>query len=54
MKAAIIDYGRAIGFDPVDAGPLRSARYLEAMGMLMISLGFELGLGINIGYRLVH
>ncbi len=53
-KAAVLEHGRVIGFDPIDAGPLRSARYLEAMGMLMISLGFERGMGVNIGYRLAR
>ena len=32
-----------IGFDPVDAGPLRSARYLEPMALLWMNLSFKLG-----------
>ncbi|MGD0450961.1 MAG: hypothetical protein ABSA79_07925 [Candidatus Bathyarchaeia archaeon] len=44
---------RDIGFDPVDCGPLKAARYLEAMGMLIINLAFEYGLGPKIGYKLV-
>jgi predicted dinucleotide-binding enzyme len=42
-----------MGFDPVDCGPLRSARYLEAMGILNISLAYKYGLGTDIGFRLV-
>lgn len=53
-KTTVMEYGKAIGFDPVDAGPLSSARYLEAMGIQMIQLGLKLGLGTNIGYRLVR
>ncbi len=36
--------GKDIGFDSVDAGPLKSARYLEPMGVLMIRLGLKLGM----------
>jgi len=52
-KQAVMQLGRDIGFDPVDAGPLKAARYLEPMGMLIINLGYGLGMGTNIGYRLV-
>jgi len=45
--------GKDIGFDPVDAGPLRSARYLEPMAMQLINLGYVLGMGTKIGYKLV-
>jgi predicted dinucleotide-binding enzyme len=52
-KQTVMQLGRDIGFDPVDAGPLKSARYLEPMGMLMINLGYPLGMGPKIGIRLV-
>ncbi len=42
-----------IGFDPVDCGPLKAARYLEAMGMLIINLAFAYGAGTKIGFKLV-
>ncbi len=42
-----------IGFDSVDAGPLKSARYLEPLGMLNITLGYGLKMGTGIGMRLV-
>lgn len=52
-KKTVMLLGRDIGFDSVDAGPLRSARYLEPMAMLLINLGYGLGMGTKIGYKLV-
>jgi predicted dinucleotide-binding enzyme len=43
-----------IGFDPVDIGGLSGARYLEPMAMMLINLGYGLGMGSSIGYRLIH
>jgi 8-hydroxy-5-deazaflavin:NADPH oxidoreductase len=42
-----------IGFDPLDVGPLSTARYLDAMGNMIINLAFKYGMGTNIGYKLV-
>ncbi len=53
-KESVMRLGREIGFDPVDAGPLKAARYLEPMGVLSISLAFSQNLGPGIGYRLVR
>lgn len=36
-----------LGFDPVDAGPLRTARYLEPLGGLMFQLAFNQGYGTD-------
>ena len=52
-KQTVMQLGADIGFDPVDAGPLKAARYLEPMGMFMISLGYTLGMGTKIGFKLV-
>ena len=52
-KQTIMQLGRDIGFDPLDAGALKSARYLEPMAMLLINLGYGLGMGTKIGYKLV-
>jgi predicted dinucleotide-binding enzyme len=52
-KQSVMQLGRDIGFDPADAGPLKSARYLEPMAMLLINLGYVLGMGTKIGYKLV-
>ena len=43
----------ALGFDPVDAGPLRQARVLEALALLWVSLAYS-GLGRDIAFRLVR
>jgi 8-hydroxy-5-deazaflavin:NADPH oxidoreductase len=53
-KRKVLDMASSIGFDAVDAGPLRSARLLEPMALLNIGLGYTQGLGTNIGLRLVH
>ncbi len=53
-KQQVIQMARDIGFDAVDAGPLENARLLEPLGYLNIQLGYVLGLGANIGLRLVH
>jgi predicted dinucleotide-binding enzyme len=46
--------GRDLGFDAVDAGPLRNARWLEALAYLTIQLGYAMKMGTDIGFRLVH
>ena len=46
--------GRDLGFDPVDAGPLRSARYLEPVAAQPIPLAYGLNMGPDMGLRLVR
>jgi 8-hydroxy-5-deazaflavin:NADPH oxidoreductase len=53
-KAQVIQLARDIGFDGVDAGPLKNARWLEAMAFLNIQLAYTLGMGTHIGFRLVR
>ncbi|HVM45176.1 MAG TPA: NAD(P)-binding domain-containing protein [Candidatus Thermoplasmatota archaeon] len=53
-KRQVIELARAIGFDAVDAGPLQNARWLETLGLLNIRLGYGVGLGPAMGFRLVH
>ena len=52
-KQTVIQLARDIGFEPVDTGPLKSARYLEPMAILIIQLGYSLKMGTKIGYKLV-
>jgi 8-hydroxy-5-deazaflavin:NADPH oxidoreductase len=52
-KDIVRKLAEGIGFDSVDAGPLKSARYLEPLGMLNITLGFGMKMGTDIGFRLV-
>jgi predicted dinucleotide-binding enzyme len=42
---------RDVGFDPVDAGPLRIARYLEPFALLIGQLAYEGDEGPEIAYR---
>lgn len=42
---------RDVGFDPVDAGPLRIARYLEPFTLLMAQLAYEGRGGPELAYR---
>jgi predicted dinucleotide-binding enzyme len=44
-KPKVIDLVAALGFDVIDAGPLRNARLLEAHAMLWIELALKRGLG---------
>ena len=41
----------AIGFDPVDLGPLRTARYTEPFALLMGQLAYEGARGPQVAYR---
>jgi predicted dinucleotide-binding enzyme len=42
---------RDVGFDPVDAGPLRMARYTEPFGLLVGQLAYEGKGGPELAYR---
>jgi 8-hydroxy-5-deazaflavin:NADPH oxidoreductase len=53
-KRDAIDVATSIGFEAVDAGPLANARLLEPLGYLNIQLGYVLGLGTQIGLKLVR
>ena len=48
-KTMVMSMMGSMGFDPWTAA-LRHAQYLEAMGLLMIKLAFEQGMGPSIGY----
>lgn len=53
-KQTVMGLGRELGFDAVDAGPLKNARWLETLGYLAIQLGYSQKMGTQIGFRLVH
>jgi predicted dinucleotide-binding enzyme len=42
---------RDVGFDPVDAGPLRIARYMEPFSLLVAQLAYEGDAGPELAYR---
>jgi predicted dinucleotide-binding enzyme len=43
-----------MGFDVVNAGPLKSARNIEPLAMLNISLGYGQGLGTSMRFTLLR
>ncbi len=43
-----------LGFDPVDAGPLRHAHLLEELAMLWITLALRQGYGVNFAFRMMR
>lgn len=54
-KKTLMDLGRKIGFKPFDSGPLKSARYLEPMGAMIIGMAFGArNLGTGIGYAMAQ
>lgn len=53
-KAKVAELVEEIGFDPVDAGPLENARYLEPLGELLVQLAYDLAMGTNIAINLVR
>jgi predicted dinucleotide-binding enzyme len=53
-KQQVMQMSRDIGFEAVDAGPLQNARLLEPLGYFNIQLGYVLGLGTDIGLKLLR
>lgn len=47
-KGVVTELARSMGFAPVDAGPLKNARYLEPLAGLNIYFGYGAGLGTAI------
>jgi hypothetical protein len=45
---------RDVGFDPIDAGPLRTARYAEPFALLIARLAYEGDSGPELAYRFVR
>ncbi|HZN53683.1 MAG TPA: NAD(P)-binding domain-containing protein [Candidatus Polarisedimenticolaceae bacterium] len=50
-KKVAADLIRDVGFDPVDAGPLRVARYTEPFALLIAQLAYERKGGPELAYR---
>jgi predicted dinucleotide-binding enzyme len=53
-KRTVAALAEELGFEPVDAGSLTSARLLEPLGMLWIHLVFGMGMGPDIAFRLLR
>ncbi len=50
----VADLATSIGFEAIDAGPLRIARLLEPLAMLWIHLALFRGMGTGIAFRLLR
>jgi predicted dinucleotide-binding enzyme len=50
----VIGLLRDLGFEGVDAGPLRNSRLLEALAMLWIDQAMKRGAGRNFAFALVR
>ena len=53
-KKTVMALASDLGFEAVDAGPLKAARLLEAMAMLWIKLAYAQGLGRDFAFSLVR
>ena len=51
-KSVVAQLIRDVGFEPVDAGPLRIARYLEPFTLAMAQLAYEADDGPQVAYRI--
>jgi 8-hydroxy-5-deazaflavin:NADPH oxidoreductase len=53
-KPAVMQLVAALGFEPVDAGPLKNARLLEPFGMVWIDQALKRGRGRDFAFALVN
>jgi hypothetical protein len=53
-RAVVMGLAADIGFEPVDAGPLREARLLEPLALLWIRLSLAHGLGRDWAFRVAR
>ena len=53
-KPKVIDLVGALGFEVIDAGPLRNARLLEAHAILWIELVLKQDLGRDFAFAIVR
>ncbi len=52
-KSVVRTLGEELGFEPVDCGPLRAARWLESMAMLYIHLAVFEGWGGDCAFKML-
>jgi hypothetical protein len=52
-KETVMRLARELGYDPVDAGPLSSARFIEPLAGLMVRMAYGLGRGPNQALKLL-
>jgi len=52
-KSKVKKLGVDLGFDVIDAGPLKNARLTEPLAMLWIELAYNQGMGTDIAFKLL-
>jgi len=52
-KRTVAQLAQELGFEVVDAGPLRSARYLEYLAMLWVHMAFKENWGPNFTFKIL-
>lgn len=52
-KKLVCRLAEELGFEPVDVGPLKSARYLEPLAMLWIDMAVLRGFGRQFGFQIM-
>ncbi len=53
-KGIAVQLATEMGFDPVDIGPIKHARYLEPLALLWIQMAFHMGKGADFTFKLVN
>lgn len=53
-KNLVLSLGGQIGLEPMDAGPLTQARWLESLAWLWISMAIKFGASRNIAFRVLR
>ncbi len=53
-KRTVAELAEALGFEPVDAGPLAQARLLEPLAMLWVTMAYAYGHGPDIAFKLLR
>jgi len=53
-KEVVESLAAQIGFEVVDTGPLKTARYLEPMAMLWVHLAYNEGFGLDFAFKLIR
>ena len=53
-KAAVASIIKDLDFEPIDCGPLDSARFLEPMAALIVRLGVNMGMGREIAFNILQ
>lgn len=53
-KQTVAELIGGVGFEPVDSGPLRNARYVEPLAELCVQMAYALGMGTDQAMKLVR